>query len=185
VRYAWLIPPVKSPPAKKTTSVEDARPPPGTLWRHEVDAVVDGGMGPFLKFLLGRMRWEALADERAAFVGWEVLSLARDDFWTGVDLRAGDVITAVNGKPIERETQAFDAFTSLKKADELVLSLLRQDERMELVWKITEQPGRQQQAAPAHPDAPTDSKPGESAEWPSVDKPMPGTGDRPKGKPKQ
>jgi hypothetical protein len=136
--------PVAKAPAKKRASsgLEGQRPPAGTLWRHEVNAVVDGGLGRFLKFLFARLEVAPLLDARERFVGWEVVRIYPGEFWGGVDLREGDVVTSVNSQPIERETQAYDAFQSLKTADELVIALLRRGERMELVFKIANQPGR-------------------------------------------
>jgi type II secretory pathway component PulC len=135
--------PVAKAPAKNRASSGLAqRPPAGTLWRHEVNAVVDGGLGRFLQFLFARLEVAPLLDGRERFVGWEVVRLHPARFWEGIDLREGDVVTSVNGKPIERDTQAYDAFQSLKTADELVIALLRRGERMELVFKIAVQPGR-------------------------------------------
>ena len=195
--FAWAcagdLPPVKSPPPERGPSLDEQRPPAGKLWRHEVDAVVAAGLPRFLESLFQRLDVEAQMDERGAFLGWEVVRLVRDSFWDGIDLREGDVITAVNGMPIERETQAYDAFMALKQSDELAISLLRGGERMELDFKIVSQPGRSAQPARATPASrspsppsrqPVAPPPGAASDWPSVDQPMPGTAPPPQPKSK-
>ena len=96
--------------------MQDDRPPPGTFWRHEVDAVVDAGLGRFLKVLFARLTVDHYLDEHEQFVGWEVVRLSDPEFWEGIDLRMGDIVTSVNGHALERDTQAYDAFVSLTVA---------------------------------------------------------------------
>ncbi len=115
---------------------DSQRPPPGALWRDDVDAVVDGGLGRFLGFVTVEPRLEG-----DTFVGWQIVELRPVDTWTGVDLAPGDVVTRINGRPLERETQAFDAFRSLKGSDKLVVSYLRGEEAREIVWRIVPRPG--------------------------------------------
>jgi S1-C subfamily serine protease len=101
-----------------------------------VDAVVDGGLGRFLGFV----RVEARLDGDA-FVGWQIQSLAPAETWADVDLLPGDVVTRINGGPIEREGQAFAAFSSLKRSDRLVVTFLRGEQQHELAWRIVNRPG--------------------------------------------
>ena len=54
------------------------------------------------------------------------------------------------GHALERDTQAYDAFVSLKKSDQMRIALLRGGERLELVFKIEPQPGR----VPSQSDSP-------------------------------
>lgn len=116
---------------------EPARPAPpaGSLWRDEVHATVDAGLGWFLQ----RVDVEPSL-EGGRFRGFRVVQLKPPDFWQGVDLRAGDVVLSVNGMPIERETQAYEAFQSLKKANELRVKYLRGGRERDLVYRIVEPP---------------------------------------------
>jgi hypothetical protein len=116
--------------------MESPRPPPGSLWRDEVDAVVDGGLGRFLGFVKVEPHLDG-----DTFVGWQIVELTPADTWAGVDLLPGDVVTRINGRPIEREAQAFGVFTSLKQSDQLTVTYLRGEQPRELVWRIVPRPG--------------------------------------------
>jgi type II secretory pathway component PulC len=116
--------------------MESQRPPRGSLWRDEVDAVVDGGLGRFLGFVTIEPRLDG-----DTFVGWQIVELRPADTWAGVDLLPGDVVTRINGRPVEREAQAFAAFSSLKQSDKLVVTYLRGEQPRELVWRIVPRPG--------------------------------------------
>ena len=70
------------------------------------------------------------------FTGWTIVGLYPRDFWEHVDLREGDVVTRVNGLPIERETEAFTAFQGLKQAPALVVKLEREGRLLELRFPI-------------------------------------------------
>jgi S1-C subfamily serine protease len=63
-------------------------------------------------------------------------------------LKPGDVVTQVNGMPIERDIDAYQAFQSLRAATALRVSILRGGEKRELVYSIVprDKPAR---AAPA------------------------------------
>jgi S1-C subfamily serine protease len=111
--------------------------PKNTLWRDEVDRAVDGGLGRFLQ----RVEVEAALDN-GQFRGFRIVTLYPPSFWQEVDLKPGDVVTRVNGMPIERETQAYDAFVALKKASRLEVSYLRGAEERKLVYAIQPRPGR-------------------------------------------
>jgi S1-C subfamily serine protease len=111
--------------------------PKDTLWRDEVDRTVDGGLGRFLQ----RVEVEAALDN-GQFKGFRIVGLYPPGFWQDVDLKPGDVVTRVNGMPIERETQAYDAFVALKKTSRLEVSYERGAERRKLVYKIEPRPAR-------------------------------------------
>ncbi|MBI3206760.1 MAG: hypothetical protein HYZ29_34815 [Myxococcales bacterium] len=119
------------------TNAEPARPAPpaGSLWRDEVNAMVDAGLGWFLQ----RVDVEP-ALEAGQFRGFRVVRLTPPDFWQGVELRPGDVVLSVNGMPIERETQAYEAFQALKKASELRVRYERGGRQRELVYRIVDPP---------------------------------------------
>jgi type II secretory pathway component PulC len=105
---------------------------PGRLWRRDVVAVLSRGLGDFLSHLQVE---PALAGGK--FHGWRVVALrAGDPLWQGTDLAPGDIVTAINDRPIERPEQAFAAFQSLAVAKELRVTYERRGARRELVYPI-------------------------------------------------
>ncbi len=133
------------PPSGVTAPADDAAPPPpGAVWRKDVDTVLDEGLGRFLQKV-------ALEPEvqQGAFIGFRVVELKPPSWWQGVDILPGDVVTLVNGMPIEQPTEAHAAFESLRKADKLTVKYLRGSETRELVYSILDKP-----AAPAPPAKP-------------------------------
>lgn len=72
------------------------------------------------------------------FTGWTIVGLYPRDFWQDVDIREGDVVTRVNGLPIERETEAFSAFQALKQASELKVAIEREGKPKVLRFPIVE-----------------------------------------------
>ena len=75
-------------------------------------------------------------------------TLLSESRWQGVDLVPGDVITRVNGMPIEQPTDAHAAFESLRSADKLVVSYLRDGKERELSYSIIEKPTAGAKPAP-------------------------------------
>ncbi len=112
-----------------------ARRPKGALFRDEVDATVDEGLGYFLQ----RVDLEPALDN-GRFRGFRLVALRPTEWWEGVDLKPGDVVLRVNGMPIERDTQAYDAFVALKKARVLRVEYLRGGQQRELVFRIIARP---------------------------------------------
>jgi type II secretory pathway component PulC len=114
-----------------------ASPPPPlpdhTLARSAVRAAVARGLGAFLQRL-------ELDDQPVfaggKFHGFRIAALRGADFWAGVDLRPGDVVTGVNGMPIERPEQAQAVFDSLQVASELRVAYEREGHARELVFAI-------------------------------------------------
>ncbi|HET9957794.1 MAG TPA: hypothetical protein VFQ61_25020 [Polyangiaceae bacterium] len=98
-------------------------------------AAVDQGVPAFLQ----KVQVEASVRD-GKFVGWQVRGLFPPADWQGIDLQPGDVITAVNGKSIERETDAYDVFVSLKTAPRLEVSVLRGAEPRRLTFEIVPRP---------------------------------------------
>lgn len=122
-------------PAAPAVAVEQPKkapaPPPGSLWREDVNFTVDEGLGYFLQ----RVSVEPeIVDGK--FQGFRIVDLEPPDFWAGVDLRPGDVVTRVNGMPIERDIDAYEAFQSLRAAPSLRVSLVRGGMKRELVYAI-------------------------------------------------
>ncbi len=95
-------------------------------------AVLDGGVGTFL----GGVQIEPhFAGQR--FDGWQVVS-----FWPGdprfaaVNLRPGDVVREVNGRPIQQPDQLFKVWTQLRTADTIVVTGSRQGQPLELRFHV-------------------------------------------------
>lgn len=110
-----------------------ARGPLTTLKRSDVVSVLDSGFGNFLQRVLVE---PSLADGR--FRGWTIVDLRPTGFWEAVDLKPGDIVTSVNGLPIERDTEAFDAFESLRTADALAVVLVRDGTQRTLAYRIVD-----------------------------------------------
>jgi hypothetical protein len=128
-------------PVQVAAPVPD-RAPPCKLYREDVLRHVDAGVPEFLQKI------EVEAEVRdGRFVGWRVAALYPQDFWSGVDLERGDVITRVNDMPIERETQAYDAFQALKSAPRLVVSYTRAGKPRTLAYEIVPRPNAVGQVA--------------------------------------
>lgn len=113
---------------------------PRALRREDVVRTVRAGLGAFLQRIV-------LDDqpvfEGGRFKGFRVVALDGDpSFWRGVDLRRGDVVTKVNGQPIERPEQALAAFYGLASAPELRVSLVRGGTPRELVFPIDGPPAK-------------------------------------------
>lgn len=115
----------------------DPRPPvvtsPGTIRRAALDEVLAHGLGAFLS----KVAVEPDLQE-GRFVGFRVTELRDDALFGSVDLVPGDTVVAVNGQPIERPEQAFEAWSALRVASELTVDLLRAGEPRRLRYPIVE-----------------------------------------------
>ena len=127
-------PPVAPKSVAKAPVVQKApeqRPPQGALFREDVNALIERGFPEFLRRVEVEPR---LVDGQ--FRGWSIIDLSPREFWSGVDLKPGDIVTRVNDLPIERETEAFDAFESLKQSDALRVAYQRDGQSRVLEYKI-------------------------------------------------
>jgi type II secretory pathway component PulC len=135
-------PGVAQRPATTAAQVAAAPTPPPPeaaggfrLKRSAVHGVVSQGLGVFLQHV-------ELDDQPVRvdgkFHGFRVAVLRDAKFWNGVDLKPGDVITGVNGFPIERPEQAQTAFDSLEVASELRVSYERDGKPREIVYPIVD-----------------------------------------------
>lgn len=126
-------------PAARTAEAPAPKPAPppsrpsGELARAEVVKFVDAGFWKFLQ----QVEVEPNLDD-GRFRGWIIVALRPPAFWEGVDLAPGDVVTSVNDKPIERETEAFDAFQALKTAPALHVSYVRKGAERRISYQIAE-----------------------------------------------
>ncbi len=119
--------------------VAQTAPPPaapivaevGVIHRAALDEVLDQGLGAFLS----RVDTEATLD-RGRFIGFRLVELRDASLFDGVDIRAGDVLVAVNGQTIERPEQAFTAWTGLRVASEITLAVIRDGARYDLRFPI-------------------------------------------------
>ena len=109
---------------------------PSVLKRTAVVRLLDAGLPRWLQGVEGD---RALSKRR--FQGWLVKSLYPDDpCYQDLDLRPGDVVQKVNGKPIERPEQAFDVAESLRTAPALVIDYLRDGKPKRLSIEIANEP---------------------------------------------
>jgi type II secretory pathway component PulC len=72
------------------------------------------------------------------FHGFRIAALHDPAFWSGIDLHPGDVLTKVNGMPIEHPEEALEAFHSLEAASELRITYERDGAARELAYPIVE-----------------------------------------------
>jgi len=104
----------------------------GTIARAHLVAVLDAGPATFLRQLEVAPR---LRGER--FVGWQLVQLLDH---TGplhdVDLAPGDVLLAINGKPLSRPEQLQTVWDSLRTANEVTAQMWRGDQKLELRFTI-------------------------------------------------
>lgn len=125
-----------SPP--REPAVAEAPPPPpstqGEIPRAHLAAVLEAGLG---RFLQGVETEPELEDGR--FVGFRIVSLYPDDErMRAVDLVPGDVVTSVNGLPIERPEQAQHVWGSLRVVSELLIDYRRDGAERQLRFAIVD-----------------------------------------------
>lgn len=131
---------VQMPPASVSAVASTHAPPPavagaGVLRRSAVRSAVRQGVGAFLQHVE--------LDDQPVFVGgrfhgFRIAALHDAAFWAGVDLKPGDVVTGVNGFPIERPDDAERALDSLQVASELRVAYERDGHRREIVFTISD-----------------------------------------------
>jgi S1-C subfamily serine protease len=149
--------PVEVAPAPaKVAAAPEVKAPPGALFRQDVNRTVDEGLGYFLQ----RVSVDAdLAEGK--FRGFRIVELRPAEYWQGVDLKPGDVVTQVNGMPIERDIDAYQAFQSLRSADALRVTLMRGGVQRDLVYSIVDRDAAQKAGtAPKGPQPATPKKSG-------------------------
>jgi len=126
-----------APPAELRDEQRSVAPPgkglrAGTIARAHLVAVLDAGPATFLRQLEVAPR---LTGER--FVGWQLVQLLDH---TGplhdVDLAPGDVLLAINGKPLSRPEQLQTVWDSLRTANEVSAQISRGDQKLELRFTI-------------------------------------------------
>jgi PDZ domain len=104
----------------------------GTIARARLVAVLDAGPGTFLRQLEVAPR---LLGDR--FVGWQLVQLLdRQGPLHDVDLLPGDVLLAINGKPLSRPDELQTMWDSLRTANEVTVQMSRGDQKLELHFTI-------------------------------------------------
>jgi len=126
----------------ETTAVVEEAPRPeappgkglrgGTIERAQLIAVLDSGPGNFLRQLEVAPHMNG-----RRFVGWQLVQLLdHSGPLHDVDVVPGDVLLAVNGKPLSRPDQLQTVWDSLRTANELRAQLWRGDAKLELAFAI-------------------------------------------------
>ncbi len=117
----------KTPPpvaAAQPAAARVALPPPGAPPGHLVRADVDRVLvtqGP--PWVLRRVMSEEVLRSDGKFAGWRLIGLPEE--WRDIDLKPGDVVTRVNGLPLETPDEAWEAWKSVGRATELKITLTR------------------------------------------------------------
>jgi type II secretory pathway component PulC len=143
--------PVEAPTKVAEEPVKQApKPPPGSLFRKDVNATVEEGLGYFLQRV--SVDPEIVGGK---FQGFRIVELRPVEFWQGVDLKPGDVVTKVNGQSIERDIDAYQAFQGLLAAPSLKVSFVRSGSPRELVFAIVDDGTKTAAPKAAPPSAPS------------------------------
>jgi len=133
----------EAPPAEKAdepkpeSSLEQSYPrvSTGAIARDELLPVLDGGLGRFLQ----NVETEP-AFHKGGFVGFRIVSLfPGEPAFASLDLRSGDTVTRINGKPIERPEQAAAVWEDLRTASKLVVDYRRGGEKHALRFAIVDE----------------------------------------------
>jgi type II secretory pathway component PulC len=135
VTDAHTDPDTDNPPSKGKKPQSELTPSaPGSIRRAELAKVLDASPGLFLQHVQTEPRFA-----NGRFHGWRVVSFFPGDTrFAGVDLQAGDVVTRVNGKPIEQPDQFMAVWTELRTGKELVVDVERGGAPRTLRWTIAD-----------------------------------------------
>jgi hypothetical protein len=68
------------------------------------------------------------------FAGWRLVGLPEE--WRDIDLKPGDVVTRINGLPLETPDEAWEAWKSVARSPELTISLTRDGAARQIVVPI-------------------------------------------------
>ena len=104
----------------------------GTIERARLVAVLEGGPGAFLRQLEVTPHMDG-----ARFVGWQLVQLLdRNGPLVDVDVAPGDVLLAINGKPLSRPDELQALWDSLRTANTLDADLWRGNAKLRLSFAI-------------------------------------------------
>jgi hypothetical protein len=154
---AHEAPPPHAPPPPPAPAAAPAAPAvkPGRLVRAEVDRVLTT-QGP--PWVLRRVISEEVIRADGKFAGWRLVGLPEE--WGHLDLRPGDVVTRVNGLPLETPDEAWEAWKSVASQPEIKITLMRDGATRQLVIPIDGAPSPETAKAFGHDPAPQ-HKPGQ------------------------
>ncbi len=130
------------PPAASAQDMKPAAGPPevrepapsSSIRRSEVRQFVKNGVGALMQRVIVDV--DKPVFRQGKFLGFRITQMPRD--WAGVDLKPGDVVTAVNGFSIERPEAAYEAMQSLEVASELRVDYERNGEPRSLRYAIVD-----------------------------------------------
>ena len=125
-----------TPAANRTAAVADAPrgqgTRTGTIDRKHLEAMLEGGPATFLR----QVEVSARLDGNR-FVGWQLVQVIdHDGALANVDVAPGDVLLAVNGKPVAKPDQLQALWDSLRTANQIVAELTRGDAKVKLVFDV-------------------------------------------------
>lgn len=124
--------PAATPAAPRAANAPAApATPTGHLRRGDVDQILVQ-QGP--PWVLRRVISEEVIRRDGKFSGWRLVGLPDD--WRGIDLKPGDVVSRVNGLPVETPDEAWEAWKSVSRASELKIALTRDGAARELIIPI-------------------------------------------------
>jgi S1-C subfamily serine protease len=104
----------------------------GTIARASLVAVLDAGPGTFLRQVEVAPRLSG-----NQFVGWQLVQLLdRTGPLHDVDLVPGDVLLAINGKPLSRPDQLQSVWDSLRTANAVTAQMWRGAAKLELRFAV-------------------------------------------------
>ena len=128
---AAVVTPAPAPADSTTPAAPTAA---HTIGRRDLDAVLAQSPGYFLQHV------ETKAQFRGGhFHGWRLIAFfPGDNRFAGIDLQAGDVVTSINGKPIEQPDQFMAVWTALRSSSELTVDVERDGTPRTLRWQISE-----------------------------------------------
>jgi type II secretory pathway component PulC len=120
--------------------------PTDVIRRSAIRGVLAAGPGAFLQKV-------SLDDQPVLaggkFRGFRIASLQADSF-RGVDLKPGDVVTRIEGMPIEHPEEAIEAFNALQLASELRVDYERDGVPHTLRYRIVDDEGAPSAPTAAH-----------------------------------
>lgn len=165
--------------------IENVQAPITHVERAEVDAAIEAGVG---RFIQGFDMVEEL-DEYDRFVGWKIGKIHDRQKFEGLGIGTGDVITTINGLPLERPAHVYEVLMSLKTAQSIDIEYLRGGRVMRLSLpilndsspseKVDDAAGSKENKAGAAPDPRDEGRAEEKAKGDEDRKPSPGEKKKP------
>lgn len=124
--------PSPDPALPETPPVLFAQTRRGSIPRAALNTVLDRGPGAFLRNLSIKPRFH-----EHRFAGWEIVALTPGELpLEQIDLRPGDVVASVNGRPIVRPRHLSDLWVELRSADAIVIRVQRSGEPFDLYFQV-------------------------------------------------